>query len=109
MVAAGGDCTFKESSSYTFSEVSGLKSALEDKLYKTRWSASGISTFTSSMTEDIETCDISAELRDFSDSGIGLYSIEADAGITGTDKTGHEARAPPRTFSEAEASASQGS
>ena len=67
----------------------------------------------------IDLFDISAELRDSRDSGTelrdisysvtGLYTIEADAGVTWTDRTGHEARAPPRTFSEAEASASQGS
>jgi hypothetical protein len=50
------------------------------------------------MVEGIELSDIGFELCDIS-------VIE-----TGTDTgTGHEARAPPLTFSEAEASASQGS
>jgi hypothetical protein len=65
------------------------------------------------MLDDIGLFSIEVELFDISellgDTSKRLCSIEAGAGLTWTDGTGHEARAPPRTFSEAEASASQGS
>ena len=56
-----------------------------------------------------EVCDISAELDDINDFEDDSVTGGTGPNCTSSPGTGHEARAPPRTFSEAEASASQGS